>query len=55
VSGDDSDVSLCDVAESESENVRYSGSDDLFGDYSVLGPGVHIVLDGRPVSRCSED
>lgn len=24
---------------------------DLFGEYSVVSPGVHIVLDGRPVSR----
>lgn len=24
---------------------------DLFGDYAVLSPGVHIILDGRPISR----
>lgn len=27
---------------------------DLFGRYSVVGPGVHIVLDGKPVTRGSE-
>ena len=27
-----------------------SPGQDLFGDFSVVGPGVHIVLEGRPVS-----
>ena len=40
-----------------------AGSDDrrsihptveLFGDFSVLSPGVHIVLDGRAISRNAE-
>ena len=26
---------------------------DLFGEFSVLSPGVHIVLDGRSVSSFS--
>lgn len=26
-------------------------ADELFGDYSVLSPGVQIVLEGRPVSN----
>lgn len=30
--------------------VRPGGAETLFGDYSVLSPGVEIVLDGRPVS-----
>ena len=27
---------------------------DLFGQYSVIAPGVHIVLEGRAVSRGNE-
>lgn len=26
------------------------GTEALFGDYSIRGPGVQIILDGRPVS-----
>ncbi len=26
---------------------------DMFGEYNVVSPGVHIVLDGRPVSHPS--
>jgi hypothetical protein len=31
------------------------GADALFGSYSVLAPGVQIVLDGRPVSAPAAD
>lgn len=33
------------------DDQRRRGSEDLFGDFRVLSPGVHIVLDGRPVSH----
>ncbi len=39
------------IARSETElPVKPDDPDALFGDYSVLSPGVQIVLDGRPVS-----
>ena len=31
------------------------GADGLFGGYSVLAPGVQIVIDGRPVSAPAPD
>jgi hypothetical protein len=31
------------------------GADSLFGCYSVLAPGVQIVIDGRPVSAPAAD
>ena len=41
-----------DGATGEEAEVVYASSpgQDLFGDFSVVGPGVHIVLEGRPVS-----
>ena len=38
----------------DDEERHILSSTDLFGRFSVIGPGVHIVLDGRPVSRGSE-
>lgn len=35
--------------------VRAGGAEALFGDYSVLSPGVQIVLEGRPVSAPAHD
>lgn len=34
--------------------VLAGGAEELFGDYSVLSPGVEIVLDGRPLSAPSQ-
>ncbi len=33
-----------------SDVVHGNANTDLFGDFSVLGAGVHIVLDGRTVT-----
>ena len=38
---------LCDESLDDSQGDRWA---DLFGDFSVLGGGVQIVLDGRTVT-----
>lgn len=44
------------VAHAEDEDPAADwGAGALFGSYTVLAPGVQIVLDGRPVSAPSAD
>lgn len=39
----------------EDDNAVAGGAEALFGSFSVLSPGVQIVLDGRPVSAPVSD
>ena len=45
---DDADVNS---GERITDQASLGGDVDLFGDFSVLAPGVQIILDGRPVSH----
>jgi len=47
---DDTDAGLKAQTNDSLEIVLGSGGPDLFGDFSVLGAGVHIILDGRTVT-----
>ncbi len=49
---DDSDPS---AHEEDDDRSVDCGADALFGCYTVLAPGVQIVLDGRPVSAPATD
>ncbi len=51
----DDDAGDIDRSQTDSDGSRRAShlDNDMFGDFNVVGPGVHIVLDGRPVSHPS--
>ena len=55
MSGEEHDETIdgAELSDEMPDRVSSAGADEFFGTYSVLSPGVEIVLDGRPVSTRS--
>ena len=51
----DDDASDIDRSQTDGDDARRGShlDSDMFGEFNVVSPGVHIVLDGRPVSHPS--
>lgn len=54
MSGNENETDAFELAEDADDEVSI-GSDALFGCYSVLSPGVEIVIEGRAVSAPAAD